>query len=257
VGHARKFIEVDGRWTDGVSDERGTLWAWGEWEPESDLLKTLDRPTQRFPHNLWRPYWVRKSNYLHLHNTDPFVFGGFYYTDCKQASSPSLEGLRHLDPGSVIIFGSAQRPFWVLDTVLVVRDHIDHDRDTYQDQLTGKVPDCYEDVVIHPTYTDPDKTTRRLYRGATVDDPFDGMFSFFPCRPAGGNVGFERPRIELPAEFFNAGLLQGAKGHSLNAEPVGAPTLKGLWQSIVEQILDQGLLLGTYAEVPPERATGW
>ena len=44
------------------------------------------------------------------------------YTDCKQ----DIEGLRRLGRGSVIAFGSKKKSHWVLDTVFVVADYVDH-----------------------------------------------------------------------------------------------------------------------------------
>ena len=123
--HARKFMQLEGTWLEGTRSEQGKMWAWGEWEPESDVIRCLNPITNQHPHFLWKPYWVRKPSYICLHNTDPFIYNGFYYTDCKQARSPALKGLRHLGTGSIIVFGSAKKPDWVLDTVLVVRECID------------------------------------------------------------------------------------------------------------------------------------
>ena len=253
--HARKFVEVNGAWSDGVSKESGPLWAWAEWEPESDVIRTLDQSSPDRPRYLWRPYWVRKDDYTGLHNTDPFIYGGFYYTDCKQAESAALEGLRRLDRGSVLVFGSFRGGAWVLDTVLVVQDFIDHDADTHRARLAGRVPDCYEDVVLKTTYQSPEKSARRLYLGAEESRPLDGMFSFFPCLPASGGRTFARPLITLPEDYFTIDLRQGAKGHARGASSVDRETIRGLWDSIVEQVLAQGLMLGIAADVPPERSS--
>ena len=42
--HARKFIEVGGAWVDApnsAATQKGKLWAWAEWEPESRVLLTV------------------------------------------------------------------------------------------------------------------------------------------------------------------------------------------------------------------------
>ena len=256
--HARKFLQVSGAWLESGDLRRGDLWAWGEWEPESNLLRSFDSPRPADPHYLWEPTWSPMQSYLGLHNTDPFIFDGFYYTDCKQTSAPSLKGLRQLGRGSVIVFGSRKKPHWVVDTVLVVADYVDHTYQDYERLLQGLVPECYWDVTLGPTYVHTDLLatgqTRRLYRGATYDAPADGMFSFFPCLPAAQNTPFARPHLELPSAYFTKTLAQGAKGHALWTESLAESTLKALWESTVEQVQEQGLLLGVGAGSPARSA---
>ena len=105
------------------------------------------------------------------------MFGGFYYTDCKQGTSTSLRGMLSLDVGSVIIFGSGfgdgDTESWALDTVLVIRAYVDHDLSNYKGMLRGRVPNGYEDVVLGPTFCEQASRRllrRRLYVGATHDD---------------------------------------------------------------------------------------
>jgi hypothetical protein len=217
--HARTFFQVDGvRVTDG-GPVRGPLWAWGEWEAEARVIRSLTG-SGREPTTLFEPYWIPKDSFENLHNTDPFVFGGFFYTDCKQGTSPSLISMLQLDVGSVILFGSgfgdAGKDCWVLDTVLVVGDCVDHDVTNYQERLHNRVPDGYEQVVLGPTYGEHAGNRhlpRRLYIGATHAEPLEGMFSFFPCIAPGDDRGFARPEINLPGEYFNPKLRQGMKGH--------------------------------------------
>ena len=80
--HKRKFMRLRGEWTDedGTNSGRSDLWAWGEWEPESDLICELNVPEDDsrspYPRYLWDPYYViPKNGYEGLHNTDPFIFG--------------------------------------------------------------------------------------------------------------------------------------------------------------------------------------
>jgi hypothetical protein len=246
-------MELEGAWLDGAHSKQGAIWAWGEWEPEAEVIRSLNPITAEHPHFLWKPYWVRKQSYKECHNTDPFIFDGFYYTDCKQARSPALEGLRCLDAGSIIAFGSAKRPNWVLDAVLVVSEWIDHDEDTYRARLSGRVPECYWDVTLAPTYEGAWRQRRRLYIGATHEKQFEQMFSFFPCCPVGKDTGFARPAIKLPSDYFNVGLLQGARGHRLDSATLPITTLQGLWRSLTEQVLAQGLWLGIAAASPELR----
>jgi hypothetical protein len=153
--HRRTFFQADGIRLTGNAPVSGTLWAWGEWEAEASAVRKL-RGSGREPTTLFEPYWTPKASFQNLHNTDPFVFGGFYYTDCKQGTSSSLMGMLELDIGSVIIFGSGfsddGKDIWVLDAVLVVADYEDHNLRNYREMLHNRVPDGYEQVVLGPTY---------------------------------------------------------------------------------------------------------
>ena len=249
--HARKFLEIGGAWLDALDSgqvTRGKLWAWVEWEPESRVLYRFPPSENGMPRYLWEPTWLPKPDYRELHNTDPFIFDGFFYTDCKQHS---YKGLQRLGRGSVIIFGSSKKPYWVVDTVFVVGDYVDHTADDFEFLLEGRVPPCYWDTTLFPTHQRSDTpVNRRWYRGATHDAPIDGMFSFFPCLPAGKRAHFARPQIELPPEYFTPGLSQGVKGCAVHASPLAKSTVKELWHSVAEQVSRQGLLLGIWAESP-------
>ena len=185
-----------------------------------------------------------------------------YYTNCKQASTRALEGLRHLDRGTVIVFGSRFGGAWVVDLVLVVADFVDHHVSDYRRTLKGLVPDPYWDITLAPTYADApepggenyDDWWFRLYRGATIEAPVNGMYSFFPCMPAGGDTGFPRPMITLPEQYFTTTLSIGVKGHRMAAPAVAQGEIYGLWESLRNQVLAQGLMLGTYAAMPERRA---
>lgn len=195
---------------------------------------------------------MRNSDYSSLHNTDPFIFDGFYYANCRQPASP---GLRQLDLGSVILFGSGQKHGWVVDTVLVVADYVEYSAASYEDSLPGKVPEAYFDVTLRPTWDNPDNRAEefRLYLGATLDSPVNGMFSFFPCMPAGDRVGFPRPPVTLPDRYFSAKNRQAAKGCAQNAQPHDPSEVKRMWQSLLDQVRGAELVPGVVARMPPER----
>lgn len=245
--HARKFLELDGRWLEGERIADGRLRAWAEWEPESKLIPWLSSGVKGHPQYLWDPYWVRRSSPVGYHNTDPFIYDGFYYTDCKQEHA---KGLKSLARGSVIVFGSATGGDWVLDTVLVVRDIVDHNVDNYKEKLHNRVPNSYWDVTLDTTYPDFLPRARRLYIGATHREPINGMYSFFPCIEARGDDGFLRPSINLPNQYFTRNLLQGMKGHAADAPSVAESEIKKMWLSVVEQVKSQGLNIGVEARSP-------
>ena len=267
--HMRKLMQLRGQWiAEDGGRQTGDLLAWGEWEPESDLLRKLNPPPEgdpQYPRYLWRPYYVPKDSYLGLHNTDPFIFGQrFLYSNCRQVSKRGPTRLTQLDVGSVIAFGSGRRTDgewrWLLDTVLVVRDFVPYSAHNARIALKDWVPAAFMDVTAGPLTDNAERSipgkcasTReqlRLYRGATPDDPVDGMFSFVPASPAGGDSGFPRPLINLPAEYFNPAAFRGPNGlrHNRTSEE-----LRDLWDRLVAQIRDAGLVLGTHAELPERR----
>lgn len=262
--HMRKFMQLRGQWIDENGNRQtGELHAWGEWEPESEVVARLNPPDgdPRYPRYLWRPFYVPKEDYRGLRNTDPFIFGErFLYSNCGQTKP----GLRCLDRGSVIAFGSGKtidgEKRWMLDTVLVVSDFVDYDQPKVRTALRGWVPDGFLDVVGGPlaanaagidsrTCASTDARTRlRLYRGATHNDRVDGMFSFFPALPpADGDAGFQRPLVDLPSEYFNAAASRGPKGIRRNRE---SGELRDLWEQLVAQVKESGLVIGTRAELP-------
>jgi len=205
---------------------------------------------------------VLPVSYDGLANTDPFIFGEFFYTGCQQRTSRGPTQLRYLERGSVILFGSCmgERHF-VLDTVFVVDDWLDHDRTNFTHILRSAVPAGYWEVTIAAWYQGAQESLRcarpaqspesfRLYRGATADDPVEGMFSFFPCLPFDARSrGFERPIIEIP------GLITGnlKQGKRLNPQSTLRCTAE-LWGRVVEQLRSRGLWLGVHTVMPERRA---
>ena len=259
--HRRKFMQLQGHWIerDGTS-QSGTMWAWGEWEPESNIVRefTASGGNSRYPCFLWQPYYIPKTNLecadKKLHNTDPFVLGNrFLYSNCGQGSQ-SKRGLKELAQGSVIAFGSGKeidgKRKWTLDTVLVVKDSVEYSPRNARTELRDWAPDTFLEVCGGPFSRSDASWRLRLYRGATPDDPVEGMFSFFPAMPAGGETGFPRPPISLPDCYFNPGSWQAPKGLRCQRS---YDKLHGLWECLVGQVRDAGLVLGTYAELPKGR----
>lgn len=266
--HRRKFMQVSGKWIDeNGARRRGEMYAWGEWEPESDVIRNLDRPNPLYPRYLWLPYWRRRNDYSDVHNTDPFVFGErFLYSNCGQGAR-NKAGLKRLGVGPVIAFGSGKEidgeRKWVLDTVFVVKDSIDYDPRDPRERLEGEASETFLNVTGEPLAAwgegehrkepcGPGEGNLRLYRGATPDDPVDGMYSFFPATPAGGDSGFPRPLVRLP-KYIDPRSFRTQKGHGRGLPPVPPDELRRLWDSLVAQVREAGLVLGVYAEAPPER----
>jgi hypothetical protein len=200
-----------------------------------------------------------------FHNTDPFVSGDrFFYTGCLQHTKHGPTQLRNLSRGSVILFGSKRpgRPEFTLDTVFVVADYVDHARRDYKRKLADIVSETYAAVTLAPWYgetpgckpaelnggctTPESERSFRLYLGATLEDPVDGMFSFFPS-VTGDRIGqgFARPAIRMP-EVISPKMTQNKR---LNPRQ-GIDEITPLWNEVVRQVAEQGLALGIHADLP-------
>ncbi len=228
---------------------------WAEWEPPSEVIDEIRAPLPGKPGFVYRPYWVHPGSFRGLQNTDPFVFGGFYYGICRQNRSTGPTQLQRLLPGSVILFGSHLGGEFVLDTVFVVRRGIDHTDRDFRLVLRGEAPEDYITTALAPFYENRDAdgcgsgTSLRLYLGATVKDPLEDMYSFFPCQECKpGSRGFARPRIRLPGIVNPRAKQAGPLNRGL--EPARFP---GLWREVREQVLGQGCALGVEAEFPERR----
>ncbi len=257
--HRRKFMTKTARYLTALDAKpvEGNVVFWGEWEPPSLLLKTYESPIEDFPRFLFQPVRepFREQKKQPLMNTDPFIYGDkFFYAICKQNNRHGPTSLQRLGKGSVILFGSGKhRSQFVLDTVFVIADYSDYNIDNYREVLKDKVPPEYFEVSLDPISYEmkvrgPAKTFR-LYIGATYDHPFEGMFSFFPCRPGGEKdaQGFARPAIRRKG-IITDNLTQGER---FNPQP-DVKAVRDLWLDVAGQVLAQGLSLGVHTDIPPK-----
>lgn len=249
--HRRKFLLANGTYLLDGERQQGRIAFWGEWEPPSRVIARYpasgDLP--RFVHE---PFLERPESFRGLQNTDPYVFGDrFLYTGCQQHTNRGRTEtqLRRLTRGSVILFGSCRDlSRFVVDTVFVVAGHVDHSFRDHADVLRAVVDDLYRTVTLGPWYAEGDRgMSFRLYLGATQDDPVEGMFSFVPCVPAGGDVDprFPRPEIRLPGPITSH-LRQGKRITKLTQVDEVLP----LWTEVVRQIERQDLGLATKLDAP-------
>jgi hypothetical protein len=198
------------------------------------------------PTVLHEPYWETPPP-GYRQNTDPWVFGDqFIYSNCKQHPLPSL---RDLPVGSLVLFGSARQPDFVLDTVFVVAGRLGTFRPS-DPRPDLAVDEAFATCTIGSVATGDAKcasTRFTVYRGATFAEPVDGTFSFTPSvfRAAGNR--FARPPIDLPG-IVNPRSAQSPKGagdRRPHREVIGA------WRSVVEQVHAAGLELGVRFATPP------
>lgn len=251
--HRRKFLKGRGHYIDRGQRTRGDFVFWGEWEPESRVISRYADRVPDGPHYLYEPFFAEHRDGAWRQNTDPFVFGErFHYTGCLQHTRRGPTQLRFLSPGSLVLFGSCRdKSRFVVDTVFVVREFVDHSARDWEQKLDGRVSATYRNVTLEPWYrgSPPEEQSHRLYFGATSEHPLDEMFSFFPCQPYEENGrGFARPEVHIPG-FITRHLMQGKKvARDLSLAEIGE-----LWEQVARQVEAQGLALGTSAELPPLR----
>ena len=274
--HRRKFMLQHGRWVAPEGRAIGSRWKageadlmfWGEWEPESELVKRLDAsPMTKEPRYLVRPFWKARRSYASLHNTDPFVFEQpFKYIVCLQTGR-----MTDLPAGSLILFGSEDRSAsaFTLDTVFVVAEQ----RYPYVLERAGRdlerhVSETYYAASVAPMLQPADclepgrvgETKRVLYTGATFEEPVNGMFSFFPCQVyEGQEKGFVRPTLDLDLVGMGADGRPApvVKGDWFNGKRYtchgSTEAVRGVWEAVVEKVLERGLAIGVQATLPSKR----
>lgn len=240
--HGRKFLVSSGTWID-AQDRRheGSVTFWGEWEAQSRAVEVCSSRVAGMPRALQEP-WSEVADSGWRQNTDPLVFGEtFAYSNCRQRRNRKL---RNLAPCSVVLFGSKLGGGFVLDTVLVVASAsayrpVDGPPDGVD---ASRSPLVTEPLALNPKDAEVEFT---WYQGATHAQPQDGLFSFVPALPhEAGNAGFPRPRIELD------GFVTPKLAMAVRTTPVGVDQARAVWDAVVEQVLDAGLVLGTRFELP-------
>jgi hypothetical protein len=276
--HRRKFLVGAGRFVD--VDERvgeAELVLWGEWEPPSQIERRWP-VSGRLPRALHRPYWTTPLTPGFRHNTDPWVSGErMLYSNCRQTRMQPRRSnaaprrvptsMQELQRGSVICFGSRIAGEFCLDTVFVVAS-----KERWSADADGElnVGDAFLTCTARPiaqtaasgcgcgsgsTATGcavEANAELTLFRGATYDDPVDGMFSFVPARLASEeDPRFARPPIRI------AGLINPAswRGPSGATRPLDIATIRNSWQSLKEQVATAGLVLGVSLDTPTRRVS--
>lgn len=91
-----------------------------------------------------------------------------------------------------------------------------------------------------------DSRSYRLYFRATFNNPYEGMFSFFPAQPIDAHPeGFARPAIEIP------NVIKGNRSQSFTLNELkDLDSVQRYWKMVVEKILDANLKLGVWTKIP-------
>ena len=227
--HRRKFLLTTGRYVDQRGRLRaGGLTLWGEWEPPSRVIRRWPADGH-LPRVLHRPYWIEPSSRARRQNTDPWIWGKqMIYSNCKQIVGPQRlrTSMQDLPPGSVICFGSTIDHQFCLDTLFVVASDepwVPAQASRLQAANAFKV--CAGGSITAGRTDAHAELT--LYRGATVDRPVNGMYSFVPAIPADNDdLRFARPAIELPG-LINPASKQSTWG---SKRPLPASEVRTAWE---------------------------
>jgi hypothetical protein len=175
------------------------------------------------------------------------------YSNCKQTIRPGNRptSMQHLTRGSVICFGSAISGEFCVDTVLVVASA---EPWTSADRaISRRAGDAFDTCTADSLASGDGSYCRArltLYRGATIGDPVDGMYSFVPAMTGRTrHPRFARPAIRLPG-LINPASTQSAYGSS---RPRPASVVRDAWEAIRHQLITAGLTLAVELETPPLR----
>jgi len=252
-GHKRKYLVSPGKTVDmsGATTGEGELLFWGEWEPPSYIAHRWTRMAE-LPTVVHEPYWTSPGPPAGRQNTDPWVFGReFLYSNCKQAThTGGATALQELPAGSVILFGSTLARRFVLDTVFVIAEVICRWSPADDPSVGGAAfRECtvrsLASSELHAT------STFTLYRGATPEQPVEGMFSWVPCqrRTERGWPRFPRPSIVL------MGIVNPRSQRSPSGAKIARPgdQVRQAWQAVAAQAEMQGLSLGCGIRTPQRR----
>jgi hypothetical protein len=248
--HGRKFLRCHGSYIDDMNVMGdGDLVFWGEWEAPSRVLRRW-RPVGRKPRVLHEPYWSTPPRGPRQ-NTDPWVFGpAFYYSNCKQARGDDRRptGMQRLTPGSVIVFGSTVHGGFVVDTVFVVASAQPW---SPSDSVRMDLDEVFRYCTVASLATGRDRHTGfTLYRGATAEDPINGMYSFVPARRADdSDPAFERPILQLPG-LINPANKRACRG---SRRPIPLDDVRQAWNDIRQDVIDAECALGVRIATPSRR----
>lgn len=248
--HKRNFIVSPGEaiTAKGTAPQRfDSISFWGEWEPEAKVVKTFAGANSPItPRRLIAPMFPGKTPKTNGNNccanTDPFVFGEhFKYSNCRQYRNGKPNRMQNLSAGSLILFGGVtQGEFW-LDTVFVVKEDgykfVAKQYQSLQPILNADYP-LFEKATLKPLSAEGLKDFT-LYQGQTYWDNKD-YFSFVPCDVNGNSFA----KVKLTPKIVK-GLSDNYRNYTVLGEPQNdGLNPQGIWQTIVDYVLSQGLSLG-------------
>jgi hypothetical protein len=249
--HRRKFMISPARYRgpDGCT-RAGEVVFWGEWEPPSEIIRRWAE-SGNLPRALHRPFWVRPTGDEFRQNTDPWVFGDrMILSNCRQVTGGRPSPVQGLTRGSVVCFGSTiGGTAFCVDTVMVIASAQTWVPGTGTDLRAGAAFQvCAAESLSCGSGRVPARLT--LYRGATFDDPVNGMYSFVPARAG----SLPDPRFARPAIQLDGLVVAGRQAPWRSPRSMPPDALHRIWDAIRYQVLEADLVLADRLETPPCRS---
>lgn len=273
--HHRKFLKAKGCVVNNaeIVEADVPLYFWGEWEPDSFIAKLtcVGRFLHKYRHV---PVLIMNRRGMqkqpsknpasscypvatNCQNTDPFVFGDYFLYSCCQQQTKKWHQTQMcvLECGSLILFGSScnsqdkSKAGFMLDTVFVVSDRRDYKVASYYTDLAGFVPNDYY-YIMGFKYWNVKNDEFVCYKGATIHNQVDGMYSFVPCRTGEEAAnGFERPVLR-DRDFASIGakIIADRMTQSFRIVPINGFTIKNVWDGLVSLLDKRGYRQGVMIE---------
>lgn len=254
TSHRRKFLRASGEALIGDRPKRETLSAWCEYEGET----AVSAFPQGRSHARWHHEIVgagASASGLGKLNTDPWIWSdGFVWTICRRPIGEAEDAVR---TGDVVVFGSAVRDRWLMDTVMVV------DRARRVDPTPS-----YTRYVAEPLA--PAGRPRSARSGCTdgrdcahdeLPRPVAGRsfehdempFSFFPAQT--GRIVRARARVDITPllrrlRLEKAGTIPSAKNSQARAVCIASDGADRFWIALRERTLHHRFVLGLQMHHP-------
>lgn len=264
--HRRKLLESHGASVIDASYKKNincNITFVGEWECCS----------QHRPNSLWKvglrdiyrdihsPFLTVLDSHTQVLNTDPFVFGDYFYYACCKVR----DGMK---PGDIVIFGTFNKDKFdelIIDTVIVLlgKYEIKKNEDKYfpyayynvtlskvsphNNVWIGKMFDNRNH--IEHLYQDLEDSYNEIY------DESQKLFSFVPCKRLTEDLNNTQIITSLPVitvKNSNGDVLTGTRNGN-HIEVASPSEMKNIFDDIVSQVQKQGFDLGIYMPMPTYR----
>jgi hypothetical protein len=251
--HVRKVISMKGEYISSYPDIQSNnekLLFFGEWEYDS-LIETNNTIYQKdgaeYIHKpIFIPTIETTLNAGTCRSTDPFVFeNSFLYSHCLQ----SFDKITSLEQGSIILFGSRTNPNndgyfeFGIDTVFVIGEVINLPLNATQYARLSDIFKATNINLINPFHN----RNNVLFIGATYDNPYNGMFSFSPCKIDNQNNRRNFKRLsfnENEASIFDLSGVAKNTGIKEVRTSRNIEEIKNYWIDLVNKTINDEYYLG-------------
>ena len=232
--HYRVYSKLKGFYLknlDEVKPHKGIVYSWIEWESEAYYYPLDNKPIAGYYQPKFQRCYKKGTQ-----NTDPYIFGQqFKYSNCSQTGV-----MLRLPYHSLILFGSAKKHGFELDTVFVVGAHFPAKfvnslymlmySNTYIDTVLSQLNGMY--------LGDNPSEVNRIYHSETWYRNKD-YFSYVPVKSTcqQRRKGFY-DKVIIPYDIMS----EVTQGHIYNKFKDKDP--QEIWYKITQLVLEQKFYLG-------------